>query len=367
MGHSTYISKLRGGRPLEYLRLNPTDSLPLTQNTKEDSFCQIAGGKLPSIVLTRDFERNRDPFATTAKYEDLSQTKAFTIINLYPPMVRYLVKGSDSVEIENFIDKYPKGISLVHILTEHHTCLEKVPQMNLTMFIRNMILSLQICQEALYSKEITNFSLLQFFNIGALAGASIPHLHGQSLIITRKSGHGWRHQGFLVAYEEYKSALQDNSFCLGCEYSKKVELGPLGQHLNLKQRIIWENAYWMSLTAYAPETDGEIRIIPKRHVSNLLELNSDEIDSLSEVLIASNYALTEFICEFGHELHLSPDRNILLRQQHFGYTTNPHLLIDILPVQRIGGGEKLDTFKLSHVFPEDIASIMRRYLRKLGT
>lgn len=114
----------------------------------------------------------------------------------------------------------------------------------------------------------------------------------------------------------------------------------------------------MVFTAYAPERDGHIRLLPKRHVSSLLELKSDEITSLAKGLIHTNQILSQFIIHFGRELDILPDRNILFRQQHFGFPPI-HMLIDIIPVQRIGGAEILDDHRLSHIFPEEAAKRMK--------
>ncbi|NHJ01663.1 MAG: hypothetical protein EAX86_05940 [Candidatus Heimdallarchaeota archaeon] len=362
IGHCTYISKLRANRPIEYSEI-PLKLVRSNLNDEKDSFCQIVEGKLPAIVLTKDLSQKRDPFVLDAKFENLAQTNAFTIINLFPPMARY-VQNNHFLRTEKKKSKPPKGISLVHVLTKHYVSIETVPLDELILYFNNIILSLEICQKSLRSQGINNIGLMQFFNIGPASGASILHLHGQSMLFIDKKGHGWKNQGFLVVYEEHKSLYQNRNYCLGCEYAKKVTIDPLNQEINLKERIFWEDDFWLCLVAYAPENDGQLRLMPKRHLSTLLELNSNEIASLSKALLASNYALTQFINNYGKKLHLSLDRNIIFRQQHFGYTSKPHLLIDILPVQRVGGGEKLDNFKLSHIFPEEIACSLTQYLQE---
>lgn len=132
----------------------------------------------------------------------------------------------------------------------------------------------------------------------------------------------------------------------------------MGQQLNIKERTIWEDDYWLAFTSYAPERDGHIRILPKRHVSSIWDLTSIEITSLAQGLKSVNRILSQFIHSFGGKLNILTDRNILFRQKHFGYTPSIHMFIDIIPVQRVGGVEILDDHRISHIFPEEAAKRM---------
>ena len=55
---------------------------------------------------------------------------------------------------------------------------------------------------------------------------------------------------------------------------------------------------------------------------------------------------------------------MIFRQKHFGFSTPIHMLIDIIPVQQIGGAEILDDHRLSHIFPEETAKRMREFSEK---
>ncbi|MHA2309687.1 MAG: hypothetical protein ACXABJ_10440, partial [Candidatus Heimdallarchaeaceae archaeon] len=59
------------------------------------------------------------------------------------------------------------------------------------------------------------------------------------------------------------------------------------------------------------------------------------------------------------------DRNILFRQEHVGYNSDMHMLIDIIPIQRIGGAEIMETYRIATMFPEDVAKIMKEKLENL--
>ena len=69
--------------------------------------------------------------------------------------------------------------------------------------------------------------------------------------------------------------------------------------------------------------------------------------------------LTDFIKQ-GNQYQLVEDRNIIIRQFPLDKENHFHMFIDILPVQQLGGAEAIDNQKFSFIFPETIASKMRR-------
>ena len=42
------------------------------------------------------------------------------------------------------------------------------------------------------------------------------------------------------------------------------------------------------------------------------------------------------------------------------------MLLDIIPIQRIGGAEIMETYRIATVFPEDVAEIMKLKLKEKG-
>ena len=133
----------------------------------------------------------------------------------------------------------------------------------------------------------------------------------------------------------------------------------------LAERFVYENDTWQVITAYAPEKDGHLRIIPKRHVKRLIDLKKEEFTDLADALIIANKALSSFVSKNGTALKLSWDRNILVRQQYLGYTGAFHLFLEILPIQSTSGAELMDNHHISEIFPERVAALMREYLREL--
>ena len=156
------------------------------------------------------------------------------------------------------------------------------------------------------------------------------------------------------------------SYCLACELSKNEEkiIDPIGQDLLLKERTIFENDEWLVVTAFSPERDGQLRIFPKRHVSQFIYLDDKQISKLAEALVIANKALDNFIKGASYSMHLLQDRNILFRQDNIGYDSGMHMIIDIIPIQRIGGAEIMETYRIATMFPEDVAMIMRESLKE---
>lgn len=352
IGHYSYISTLRADRPDEYF--TSQDNLRFNHlGEGEDSFCRLIAGELPSIVVSRDLALTKDPLSTEPSLENLKQTQVFSIINLFTPMARVLPPTINAFHLDR---KISKGIPLLHIFSNHYQVIEDVPVNKMVLYLKNIILTIKTSQQALSKDKQSTMTIFHFYNIGANAGASIPHLHSQTLIYAN-GGHGWKDHSFFHSFEKNKQSHGKETYCLGCEHIRGLSVDPFNQRLRIKERIIWEDENWIVFTAYAPERDGHLRLLPKRHVSSLWELRSLEIVSLAKAMIYANHVLSNFIDQFGGELHIRPDRNILFRQQHIGFSPI-HMLIDIIPVQRIGGAEILDDHRLSHIFPEETAKRM---------
>ena len=83
-------------------------------------------------------------------------------------------------------------------------------------------------------------------------------------------------------------------------------------------------------------------------------------------MVKANIALDEFVKLADSNMHLLQDRNILIRQENIGYNSGVHMLLDIIPIQRIGGAEIMETYRIATVFPEDVAEIMKLKLKEKG-
>jgi len=362
-GQYTSICPLRSGRPLETGNVQYIDEIRSV--TSEDSFCRILNGELPLIELIRDDIVVQDPLTTSHGFfnpSDRNNITALTIINLYSPTGRIYLQDEKKVPNQEILYR---GISLVHVFSDHYETIEEVPVEKLAKFLVNVALSHETCLEAMRRNKRDESVIIPyfFFNIGRKAGASIAHLHAQSILnhgsCSSEGGSKW--SIFSRTFAEYRRLTENSNFCLACEYRNHLDKDPLGQALRIKERTIYQNDDWIAVVAYSPERDGHIRIIPLRHCARLTDIRRNEFFSLAEILIVVNKKLTAFINKFaGKKLGVQTDRNILIRQPNYGNASDGHLIFEIIPSQSIGGAELSDDHRISQLFPEDVARMMRK-------
>jgi UDPglucose--hexose-1-phosphate uridylyltransferase len=361
VGHITQFSPLRGKRPFEHKESNQIILEEL--HIERDSFCKVVAGELPAVVLSQDGNISNHPLSVEPKKENLENHTAISIVNLFTPMARVLYQHAQ--ELDSIKDK-SIGVGMVHLLTKHYDTLSDASKEEIIELLRTTQVAHRDSVDVLKEKYNTSkLTILHFFNIGEEAGASICHIHSQTYIYANDIGHGWTSLGFLSVPGFHKKKMNNHNYCLACKLveDKKIK-DPLNQELNFGERIVFENEEWILLTAFAPERDGQLRLIPKKHTSQFLNLDEEQIIKLAEAILVANKALDEFIALAPQSMNLLQDRNILFRQENIGYNSDMHLLIDIIPIQRIGGAEIMETYRIATMFPEDVAKIMRDCLNK---
>jgi UDPglucose--hexose-1-phosphate uridylyltransferase len=132
---------------------------------------------------------------------------------------------------------------------------------------------------SLWQKEYTdlgsdpNINHVQIFeNKGAIMGCSNPHPHGQI----------WAQRSIPQEVEKkvvrQKSYWEQNSSSLLGDY--------LQQELNAKERIVLENESFVALVPYWAVWPFEAMIVPKRHVTSILELSQQEVSDYASILKA---------------------------------------------------------------------------------
>ena len=356
VGHITQFSPLRGNRPFEHRDNNDENAI---QGPADDSFCKIIKGDLPAVVLSFEEKIGNHPLSIKSEKVDLTKHSAISIVNLFTPMARVLYEHTLSIDT---VENKSIGIGMVHLITNHYDTLSEASIEE----IFNLLQTTQVAQknsiEVLKEKyKKDKLTTLHFFNIGEEAGASICHLHSQTYIYANEIGHGWTSLGFLSVPGFHKEKMKNEKYCLACELVKNREnlKDPLDQELLINERILFENDEWIVLTAFAPERDGQLRLIPKKHSSKFQDLNENQLRNLAEALVIANKSLDKFIRMADPGMHLLQDRNILFRQENVGYKSDMHMLIDIIPIQRIGGAEIMETYRIATMFPENVAKIMR--------
>lgn len=360
VGHMTQFSPIRGKRPFEYSEI---EEEIVIHTDKVDSFCKIVKGELPAVVLSKDDEIADYSFSVNSEKQNLQEYTAVSIVNLFTPMARVLY--DNALQIDSVKDK-SVGIGIVHVLTNHYDAFSEVPiEKAIKLLTTAQLVQKNSIKELKEKYKTDTLTILYFFNIGEEAGASIGHLHAQTYMYANDIGHGWTSLGFLSVPGFHKKIKNDENYCLACEVAKNKGdvIDPIDQDLIVQERIVYENKEWLVLTAFSPERDGQLRLIPKRHVAQFVELDKDQIHDLGEALVIANKALDVFIKLANPSMNLLQDRNILFRQDNVGYHSGMHMMIDIIPIQRIGGAEIMETYRIATMFPEDAAKIMRESLK----
>jgi UDPglucose--hexose-1-phosphate uridylyltransferase len=129
--------------------------------------------------------------------------------------------------------------------------------------------------------------------------------------------------------------------CLYCDIIKKEKNSP---------RVIFENDHFICFVPFAPEHEYELMIIPKKHYSEMHDMNDFEMFTLAETIKSSILRLSAAIkpLRYCMAFYLKPKN-----EKDF------HFHITIVPKQQrssIGESYWLDLHKNT---PEDIAKILK--------
>ena len=103
-------------------------------------------------------------------------------------------------------------------------------------------------------------------------GCSNPHPHGQ---IWAQRSIPQEVEKKVVRQKSYWG--QNNSSLLG-DY--------LQQELDAKERIVLENEFFVALVPYWAVWPFETMIVPKRHITSILELTDQEVAAYARILLA---------------------------------------------------------------------------------
>jgi UDPglucose--hexose-1-phosphate uridylyltransferase len=109
-----------------------------------------------------------------------------------------------------------------------------------------------------------------FENRGAMMGASNPHPHGQIWASASIPNETSKEQLALHAYQAAHES------CLLCDYLTKER--------ELNQRMIFENRHFSALVPFWAIWPFETLVIPRRHLSSMSDLSSEERDGLADIL-----------------------------------------------------------------------------------
>ncbi|WP_109300176.1 UDP-glucose--hexose-1-phosphate uridylyltransferase [Aquimarina sp. AU474] len=154
-----------------------------------------------------------------------------------------------------------------------------------------------------------------FENKGDVMGCSNPHPHGQI----------WAQESIpeeiLKKTKHFSDFWNKNNKSLLQQY--------LEQELELKERIIIENQHFVALTPYWAIWPYETMILPKKHLTNISELNNDETLALADIIKKlttkyDNLFKTSFPYSAG--IHQAPTDGQEHQEWHFHMSFYPPLL-----------------------------------------
>jgi len=154
-----------------------------------------------------------------------------------------------------------------------------------------------------------------FENKGAIMGCSNPHPHGQI----------WAQRS--IPQEVQKKIVQQK------KYWDKNGRSILGDYINqeriAQQRIVSENDSFVALVPYWAVWPFETMIVPKRHVSSIIDLNEQEIvdyASILKILTIKYDNLFETSFPYSAGIHQSPTNGQNNKHWHMHMSFYPPLL-----------------------------------------
>ena len=164
--------------------------------------------------------------------------------------------------------------------------------------------------------ELENINYVQVFeNKGAIMGCSNPHPHGQI----------WAQNS--IPQEIQKKEQNQKKYW---ELKKSSLLGDyIKQELELKERVVLENQYFVVVVPYWAVWPYETMIVPKKHLTSISELNSVEVNSYSEILkdLTVKYDnLFETSFPYSAGIHQAPTNNNDHQYWHWHMSFYPPLL-----------------------------------------
>lgn len=184
-----------------------------------------------------------------------------------------------------------------------------------------------------------------FHNHGRDAGASLVHPHYQVLATPMVPPH--LHDELRGTYHYY----QLNKTCIYCDIMKEER--------KVKDRIVYEDEYFVVMSAYASRSPFETWILPKRHQSRFERMSDIELLHLSHVLkkaLGSLYVkLSDPPLNFYIHTMPKPNEKHLLTEEksyHWHLTIFPRLTI-------WAGFEYSTSIPINPMPPEQTAKFLR--------
>ncbi len=179
-----------------------------------------------------------------------------------------------------------------------------------------------------------------FKNVGAAAGASLEHTHGQ-LIATPIVP--------ISVWEEMTGSLEFFNYRGRCIYCDMIH-----QELATESRVVLDTPHFTAFCPYASRFPFETWIAPKAHSSHFENIPKPGVDDLGSVLRQVLNKLEQALDR--------PPYNYIIHTAPFDHQELPHYHwhIEIIPrLTKVAGFEWGSGFYINPVPPEDAAKFLR--------
>lgn len=354
-GQYSYISPIRSERVNQFLQRRSTpqkkdddfiDIFKATLDAK-DYFDEKNGLKIGdkySITVCDGNNRLNNPFSVEPRIQRTTE-KAITFINKFPAMCRVMDPEIKSY-IEKNLDENSKiamGVNLVSTVRDYAENIEDLGTDSLSALFLSMIEGIKYVIDESNKKGIGFIPVSPFFNIGSQAGGSVPRLHAQVYIDLVEDGHGSRMENTLKAFDEMKK----RGTCFLCQ--SKHDSG---------NRAIAVSDHWVLFSSGSPIRNFHLRLCPREHLEQLDDLKEEHILDLCKLLQVTSKAM--------NKLGIEPNRNLVINTKPYGYDSNFHIYLDLIPYETIGGAEMADSMRVVRISPLVVADDMRNAMMEIS-
>lgn len=309
-------------------------------NTPQDYECEIHAQKGGSCPFCYGNESMTPP-------EIESIRDLHTQANTPGWQVRVVPNKFPALKIEGDIDKRGLGIYDLSNGVGAHEVLIGTPYHNkdipdlLNEEVEKIILI--YCRRSIDLAKDKRFKYIMIFkNYGPAAGASLEHPHSQIIALPMVPKNALEEIRGAENYFEFRER------CIFCDM--------LRQELQEKERIIFENKYFLSFCPFVSRFPFEIWIIPKQHQCCFCRLPHEEIPDLAYILKDTISAVKKIFgnLSYNYIIHSSPSNG---DKEIEGY----HWHIEFMPkLMRVAGFEWGSGFYTVPTPPELAAQYLRQ-------
>ena len=293
---------------------------------------------------------------TLAAYPDEKDWRIRIVENLYP------VLGDDSagttlmMGLQQAIDGYGRHEVIVDH-AEHGIALHEMSHEHLEMLLG----AYRDRMQTLYDADARIRYVLAFKNFGPAAGASIAHTHSQIIAmpvvpenvyneVAHSREHYRKHRGCIFC------ALIDEALTFEATLYDR-ESGSIRRRISVGQYVVERGDRFIAIKPFASRFEWEVHILPLRHQSDFLALDTAGRSDLARVLSRTMARLDAVIGDaqynfFLHSLPRSPE----LADCEASY----HWHLEICPRTSIPTGFELGSgLSVNTISPEDAAERLR--------